>query len=223
MNEPLISLAFFTALLGSGHCIGMCGGLVAALSLTSQGRQGGWLFQALYNLGRITTYTLIGLLFGWIGSTLALTTTLAVVTRPLLLGSDILIIVLGLGTAGLWRNYSLGRLEFAGPGRLLQSFLTWLRKVPAALSALPIGLLMGLLPCGFLYAVVLTAAQSASPLQGGLIMLAFGFGTLPAILLFGGAAQWLSTRARQWMLQGAGLLVAIMGVYNLVRHLRMLT
>lgn len=222
MSEPLISLAFFTALLGSGHCIGMCGGLVAALSLSPQGRQGGLLFQMLYNLGRITTYSLIGLLFGWIGSALALTTTLAGLTRTLLILSDLMIIVLGLGTAGLWRKYSLWRLEFSAPGRFLSRYVTALTRVPAALSALPIGLLMGLLPCGFLYAVVLTAAQSASPLQGGMIMLAFGLGTLPAILLFGGAAQWLSTRARQWMLQGAGMLVAIMGIYNLIRHLRML-
>jgi sulfite exporter TauE/SafE len=69
----------------------------------------------------------------------------------------------------------------------------------------------------------MTAAQSGAPLRGGLILAAFGAGTLPALLFFGGAAQWLSARARAWMLRGAGLVVAFMGLYNLIRHLRILS
>jgi uncharacterized protein len=222
MTDPLISMAFFTALLGSGHCIGMCGGLVAALSLSPRGREGGWLFQLFYNFGRVLTYTLLGILVGWLGSTMALTTGLAGVTRGLLLGSDLLIIVLGLGTAGLWEKYTLWQLEFKTPLQLLNRTVMQLKKIPSVVIALPLGLLMGFLPCGFLYAMVLTAAQSASPLLGGLIMLSFGIGTIPALLLFGGAAQWMSSRTRRWLLRGAGTMVALMGAYNLLRHWKMI-
>jgi len=221
MTDPLISMAFFTALLGSGHCIGMCGGLVAALSLSPRGREGGLLFQLFYNFGRVLTYTLLGILVGWLGSTLALTTGLAGVTWGLLLGSDLLIIVLGLGTAGLWQKYTLLQLEFKTPLQWINRSVMQLKQIPSIVIALPIGLLMGFLPCGFLYAMVLTAAQSASPLLGGLVMLSFGIGTIPALLLFGGAAQWMSSRARRWLLRGAGTMVALMGTYNLLRHWQM--
>ncbi|PLX94038.1 MAG: sulfite exporter TauE/SafE family protein, partial [Desulfuromonas sp.] len=89
-------------------------------------------------------------------------------------------------------------------------------------SALPLGLLFGFLPCGFLYAMALTAAQSADSLRGAGIMLAFGVGTLPALFLVGSAARWFAVR-RGWMLRAAGLLVAMMGSYNLAQHIKLLS
>jgi sulfite exporter TauE/SafE len=222
MTEPLISMALLTALLGSGHCIGMCGGLVTALALSPHGRQAGLLFQLLYNLGRVATYTLIGFGVGWFGSALTMATAYAGIARGMLLASDLFIIILGLGTVGLWKNYTLWKLEFRGPVQLLSRSVNRLKNIPAACSAIPLGLLMGLLPCGFLYAMVITAAQSASATRGGLIMLAFGIGTVPALVLFGGTAYWLGARARAWMLRGAGLLVVLMGVYNLTHHLQVI-
>jgi len=140
-----------------------------------------------------------------------------------LIASDLLIITLGLGTAGLWRKLNLAKLEFSGLSQFIGRLLARLKKFPAGFSALPIGALMGFLPCGFLYAMAINAANSASPLTGGAIMGAFALGTIPALFLFGGATQWLSTRARGWMLRGAGLMVALMGVYNLVRHFGLLS
>jgi sulfite exporter TauE/SafE len=96
-------MAFFTGLLGAGHCIGMCGSLVTALSLSEAGRQGGWFFQLLYNIGRISTYTFIGAVVGWLGSALAYTDRFKMVTRSLLIGSDFFVILVGLGTAGLFK------------------------------------------------------------------------------------------------------------------------
>ena len=81
MTEPLYSMAFTTGLLGSGHCIGMCGGIVAALSISGEGQRGGLLFHILYNLGRILTYTLIGLMVGWLGSAIAYTDAFSSVTK----------------------------------------------------------------------------------------------------------------------------------------------
>jgi len=219
--DPLLSPAFVTGLLGSGHCLGMCGGIVAALSLSDGGR-GGFSFHLLYNAGRVTTYTLIGLTAGWLGSALAYADSAAAVSRTVLLCSDLFLILVGLGSAGLFRGFNLMNLECAGPVGTLTAAVRWLQRLPPALAALPLGLLFGFIPCGFLYAMALTAAQSASPLRGAQIMLAFGLGTAPSLFFFGTATQWLGARVRQWMLRAAGLVVALMGVYNLFRHLRMM-
>jgi sulfite exporter TauE/SafE len=222
MSDSLIYMAFVTGLLGTGHCIGMCGGLVSALSLSEAGRQGGWFFHLLYNLGRISTYTFIGAVVGWLGSALAYTDRFKMVTRSLLIGSDIFVILVGLGTAGLFTWLNVSKLDFPGPMKAMTLAVAGLRRLPPAISALPLGLLFGFIPCGYLYAVAITAAQSASVATGALMLFAFGLGTAPSLLLFGGAAHWLSGRARTWMLRLAGLVVAGMGVINLIKHMRMM-
>jgi sulfite exporter TauE/SafE len=222
MSGSLISMAFVTGLMGAGHCIGMCGGLVGALSLSEAGRKGGWLFHLLYNIGRIATYTFIGALVGWLGSAMAYTDHFKQVTRTLLLFSDVFVILVGLGTAGLfvWLNFS--KLDFLGPMQAMTAAVHSLRKLPPALAALPLGLLFGFIPCGYLYAIAITAAQSAEVATGALMLFAFGLGTAPSLLIFGSATHWLSGRARTWMLRFAGLLVAGMGSINLVRHLQLM-
>jgi hypothetical protein len=222
MTDPLFAMALITGLLGSGHCLGMCGGIVTALSLSGEGRRGGPAFHLLYNAGRITTYALIGFLVGWLGSAVAYTDAFRGATRLILVGSDFFVILLGLGTAGLFARLNVQRLEFPGPMRAMTAAVGGLRALPPALAALPLGLLFGLLPCGFLYAMAITAAQSAEPARGALVLLAFGLGTAPSLLLFGTATQWLGIRARAWMLRGAGAMVTAMGAYNLIRHLHMM-
>ncbi len=222
INELTLIAAFMIGLLGSTHCIGMCGGLVSALSLSEAGRQGGWFFHLLYNLGRISTYTFIGAVVGWLGSALAYTDRFKMVTRSLLIGSDVFVILVGLGTAGLFTWINVSKLDFPGPMKVMTLAVAGLRRLPPAISALPLGLLFGFIPCGYLYAVAITAAQSASVATGALMLFAFGLGTAPSLLLFGGAAHWLSGRARTWMLRIAGLVVAGMGVINLIKHMRMM-
>ncbi len=220
--DPLISMAFMTGLLGSAHCIGMCGGLVSALSLTVDGRNSGVLFHLLYNLGRTITYSLIGFLVGWLGSAMVVKNSLQEITRVLLIGSDLFIILIGLGTAGLFARLNIMTLEISGPISSMTNAVKGLRRLPPALSAIPLGLMFGFLPCGLLYAMALTAVQSADSLTGALIMAAFGLGTIPALFLVGSAAHWFSTR-RSWMLKAAGIMVALMGCYNLLNHIRMLS
>lgn len=218
--DPLITMAFMTGFTGSAHCIGMCGGLVSALSLSEDGRSSGLLFHLLYNLGRTVTYGAIGFVVGWVGSAMVYKHSMQDITRLLLIGTDLFIILIGLGSAGLFSKLNFSRLEFAGPVRLMSQVVSGMRRFPPALSALPLGLLFGFLPCGFLYAMALTAAQSADSMRGTGIMVAFGVGTMPALFLVGSAAQWFGSH-RGWMLRMAGLLVALMGCYNLYRHLGM--
>jgi sulfite exporter TauE/SafE len=217
--DPLYSLAFTTGLLGSGHCIGMCGGLVSALGLHANGRHAGFGFHLLYNLGRTLSYTLIGLSVGWLGSTLLYSHQLLDLGRYLLIGTDLLIIFAGLGTAGLFSRLSLSRLEFAAPLQFLSRGSARLQQLPSAVKALPLGMMFGFLPCGFLYAMFLMAAQSASALHGALIMLAFGLGTLPGLFFIGTTASLLTRTRRMWLLRFAGIGAALMGSWNLLHHL----
>lgn len=222
MIDPLYSMAFTTGLLGAGHCVGMCGGIVAALSISSEGQRGGLIFHLLYNIGRTATYSLIGFLVGWLGSAIAYSDAFKEVSRIILVGSDIFIILVGLGTAGLFSFLNVMKLDFPGPFKFFTEAVSTLRKLPPGIAALPIGLLMGFLPCGFLYAMAITAAQSADPVTGAFVMLAFGVGTAPSLFLFGLAAHWLGTKARIWMMRGAGGMVALMGCWNLFKHLKMM-
>ncbi len=216
MIDPLVSMALVTGFFGTGHCLGMCGGLVAALALAGEGRRGVG-FHLLYNTGRVATYALIGLAVGWLGSAVTYTDAFRNVSRAVLVGSDLFVIALGIGTAGLFPRFNVMRLEFGSlPG--LSAIAARLGRQPGQLTGLPLGLVMGFLPCGFLYAMAITAAQSADPLRGALILLAFGVGTLPGLVLFGSGAHWLGVRLRQGMLQAAGGMVALMGGYNLFRH-----
>ena len=161
--EPLYSMAFITGFLGSGHCLGMCGGIVTALSLSDGGQQGGPFFHLLYNSGRLFTYGLIGLLVGWLGSLMAYTKAFEGVSLWLLIASDLFIIVIGLGTAGAFQRLNIMQLEFRGPLQTLTRAVRQLRQLPNGFAALPLGLIFGFLPCGFLYAMAITAAQTAAP------------------------------------------------------------
>lgn len=221
--DPLFAMAFTTALLGSGHCLGMCGPLVAALALSGSaagGRCGvGVLFHLLYSSGRIITYTLLGALVGWFGSVLAYTQRLTVISAVALIFSDLFIIVVGLATAGAFRRFNALNLKFPAPTALLTLLVSRLNRFPPALRALPVGLLLGFLPCGFLYAMLIAAAQSTDPGRGALTMLAFGLGTAPALFLFGCSTGWLSGKVRGRLQRVAGLVVVAMGLYNLYHHL----
>lgn len=222
MTDPIYPMALLTGLLGSGHCLGMCGGLISALSISMAQRPRHLLFQALYHGGRIVTYSLIGAAVGWLGSVLAYANHFHGVMRLALVGSDLFIIVIGLGTAGLFQRLNLMQLNLPGMVPAIGGGALMLNRWPSVLTALPLGLLMGFLPCGFLYSMAITAAQTASMTKGSLSLLCFGLGTTPALFLFGSAVDWLGQRARSRMLRTAGLLVAAMGVYHLSQHIALL-
>lgn len=221
MIDPIYSLVFSTALLGSGHCIGMCGPIVAALSLAGPGRKLGVVFHLLYNTGRITTYVFIGIAAGWLGSLLSTARTFAILSQGLLIVADLLVIAIGLRTTGMFRQLAFIHLELPGTVGIMTRTVAGLKTLPPSVAAFPVGLVMGFLPCGFLYAIVLAAAGRGNPVEGGLIMLAFGLGTLPALFLLGSTVHLLSGAIRYELLRWAGLMVVVVGSYNLYRHIRL--
>lgn len=218
MQSLDLTALFLLGFLGSGHCVGMCGPLVLAFPA----RSGGLAAQLAYNLGRIATYTLVGAALGGVSAGLAAAggeASLAWTARIQLgfsLVAALFLGLFGLTKLGFLREPEL--LSLANPARipgfrLLQRRLA--RGASAARDGRPsntlplvfLGLLLGLLPCGLSFAAFARALGASSPLGGATMTLAFGLGTLPALLLVGLSASKLSANQRRISDLIAGLLM----------------
>jgi sulfite exporter TauE/SafE len=220
MLENTFLAAFLTGLLGGTHCVGMCGGIVAAMSFHSGVRQP-FHFHLGYSVGRVASYALLGALAGLIGAAAFLSESLLPLQRGLYVLAQVVLILLGLYLAGL--NQSIRVLESAGGGvwRRVQPLLAKVMPVRSLPQAVAAGALWGWLPCGLVYSVLVMALSSGGAIQGAMLLLAFGLGTLPNLLLMGWAAESLRSITRKtWVKRGAGLLVASMGVWGLFQLVR---
>ncbi|MCL2626939.1 MAG: sulfite exporter TauE/SafE family protein [Cystobacterineae bacterium] len=201
--------AFLTGLLGSAHCLGMCGSLVSAFFM----RPGlkGWGPAWAYHGARLAIYAVLGLAAAALGSTLASSGQVGMAQAVLKMVAGALIILLGLELLGLWQ-LRIGA-HFAPFRWMGQGFGKALRRGPL-LGAAMAGALNGCMPCSMTMAMA-AKASALPPLSGMLVLLAFGAGTLPSML----SASWLLSRlggrARGWLLKAAGLLVLAMGAYDL--------
>ena len=209
---------FLVGLLGGTHCVGMCGGIVGALSLNPAGVGPRLAYPIAYNLGRIASYTLLGALVGAIGAGSVVVGGVLPVQRVLFIVANLMLIALGLYMAGWWQGVAV--LERGGQA-------VWARLAPLASRALPVtslpgafaaGMVWGWLPCGLVYSVLFTALMSGDAATGALIMLAFGFGTLPNLVAMG----WFASRLRgvlqrPWVRVAAALTVIAFGVIGLLR------
>jgi hypothetical protein len=203
---------------GFGHCVGMCGPFIGSFTLAGPPdrtslRLGA---QALYHAGRLMSYGFIGAMMGLAGSFVNVAGRMAGVQNGVMVLAGCLMVLMGLAIAGAGGAAWLERhnrpvlkaagavLEGATSGRFL-----------------PLGLLMGFLPCGLSYTMFIAAAGSGGPLTGLATMLAFGAGTLPALLLFGAAAGYLGSRLRGLVQRLGGVSVMVMGIYFLVKGVRL--
>lgn len=217
MPETGYFAVFLIGLLGGTHCVGMCGGIVSALTvrLPNQERRD-WPLQLAYNGGRITSYTAAGAFMGSIGSLGLLLNNLLPVQMTLYVLANLMLVGLGLYLIGL--TQALGWLERGGQQLWNRLQPLTVRFLPARSprQAFPLGLLWGFLPCGLVYSVLATALVSGSAMRGAGLMLAFGLGTLPNLLLAG----MLLKRVREFTRRPAvrivtGLLVLSFGVFGL--------
>ena len=230
--ELEVGLLFSLGFLGSfGHCLGMCGPLSTALLLSDRLALSESLPQSssqfsilnsqfrnvlLLNLGRLFSYTLVGAAIGGIGSTVmaggqwagigsGLRQGLAMVAGLLLIWSGLLTV---------YPDYfkDLPILYPLRSSRIHTIVSGWMGKLVMA-SPLVLGSVWGLMPCGFLYAAQIKAAETSNPIQGALMMLAFGLGTLPMMLGVGGlAAHWSAERRSQLFRLGGWVAIAIGGL-----------
>lgn len=219
MPELSFLAVFLTGLLGGAHCVGMCGGIVAAISFQPGGRQP-FAFHLAYSAGRIASYAAAGALAGLIGSAAFLSDTLYPVQQGLYVLAQVVLILLGLYLAGL--NQSVLILERVGGGvwRRVQPLLARVMPIRSLPQALAAGALWGWLPCGLVYSVLVSALASGGAGQGAILLLLFGLGTLPNLLLMGWAADSLRGWVRRvWVKRVSGLGVASMGIWGLVQLL----
>lgn len=216
MPEYSLIAAFLTGLLGGVHCAGMCGGIVGAFSLQLPGRGVRLDYQIGANLGRIASYTLVGVIAGALGSTSAFLTQLFPAEKFLYVFANLILIALGLHLAGMWSGVLLLE-KMGGPvWHRLQPLFKKLLPIRSVAQAFGAGMVWGWLPCGLVYSVLIMALASGSAAQGGLTMLAFGLGTLPNLLLMGVfASQLRRFMAIRWVRLGAGLVIVALGVFGL--------
>jgi sulfite exporter TauE/SafE len=215
--------AFVVGLLGGGHCVGMCGGIVGALTFglpaSVQTRLVSTIpYQIGYNLGRVTSYVVAGAVMGGLGVLLSHAVPVYVAQQLLLVIAGLFMIMLGLYLGGWWTG--LARIERMGN-------LLWSKIEPFARKLLPVktpaqawilGLVWGWIPCGLVYSMLVWTVSAGSVAKGAGLMLAFGIGTLPNLfamgILAGSLARWLKDiRVRR----GAGLIVILFGIVTLVR------
>ncbi len=208
LDYTLLSTLFVVGLMGSGHCIGMCGGIVAALGSSRPN-----LVMLLgYNLGRLFSYSMAGAIAA--GLVVGLAGERYQTLMPLLRSlAGTMIILMGLYIAGWWRV--LTRLEQLGQivWRRIQPLVLRLGKPDGPVKSVAAGMLWGWLPCGLVYSALSQALLTNSPAMGALAMLAFGLGTLPAML----AAGWFSSQLARFLQSPAmrkvmGLCLIFMGL-----------
>ncbi|MBV2129725.1 sulfite exporter TauE/SafE family protein [Arsukibacterium indicum] len=215
--------ALLIGFLGSSHCIVMCGGIIAALQLAMPQRSIGWKFamQLLLSLGRLTTYALLGALVGYFGMQAMALAGISLIWLRLIAG--LLLLLMALYIARLW--FGLTVLERGG--QRLWALIRPLSQQIMPLDTLPkaylYGLCWGWLPCGLVYSTLGWSLASGSAIQGALIMLFFGLGTLPALLTFGSLASTLSKfKNRPAVRYSAAGILAIYGVYTIFLALKRL-
>ena len=210
----LLGSALVLGLLGGGHCLGMCGGLMGALTLAIPPEQRGKRLRLLlaYNLGRIFSYACAGLLLGLAGWAVA-SSPAALALR---VAAALLLIAMGLYLAGWWSG--LTRIEALGRGlwRHIQPLASRLLPVSSLPRALLLGALWGWLPCGLVYSTLLWAASQGNAGYSAVLMLAFGVGTWPVLLATGLAAERVNALLRRRSVRVAGgVLVMLFGVWTL--------
>lgn len=235
MNSLNLLPIFVVGLLGSIHCIGMCGGIVGALSVSTAPRRpfpvavvaegaassvmfDGALRVLSYNAGRIASYMTAGALAGGMIGGVRSLAQMSALQGMLYWLANLMLVALGLYLMDAW--HGLTRLEQFGQilWRRIQPLTKNFLPMDTPLKALALGGLWGWLPCGMVYSVLLTATLSGSALSGAATMLAFGLGTLPMLLALGMAGSRLQGLLRRRDVRFAGgLIVLLFGLLGLVR------
>jgi len=208
-GEPGYLLAFTAGLFGAPHCLGMCTGLAGSLFVhQGLGRTG--LPAVLYHVGRVGTYVILGVAGALLGRVLVQSGAFGKGQGLLMIGAGLVVTVLGLGL--------LGVLPFARPARCRSapnSFAVAPPRARSLLAPLLAGIGNGLVPCSLVFSVAIKASALARPLDAAALMLAFGLGTVPAMLSVSLLGGLVGNTARGVRLRMAGLAVVALGLWTL--------
>ena len=226
-TETLFLLYLATGFtVGFGHCIGMCGPIVVTFSLNLK-EKNILVPQLLYHLGRITTYTLLGGVVAAVGSFTCLVASIESFQKGVMIFTGALIILMGLAMAG-WLPFGNVFGDHTNAGGWISKSFGKLLKIKSTLIYLPLGLLLGLLPCGPVYTALLGAARTGMEVNtiyhgiliGMGLMAAFGIGTVPALFLVAKLADigWL--KSRDIIYKVGAVLMVIVGIFFIIKAIR---
>ena len=226
-TETIYIVIFTTGLaVGFGHCIGMCGPIVVSLSLSLKGRS---IFvpHLLYNGGRITTYGILGGVMGATGSFTRVVASIVSLQKGVMILTGILIVVMGLAMAG-WIPLGVIFGDYYNRQGVLSRRFRKLSEVRATATYYPLGMILGLLPCGPVYTAFLAAARAGMEAQNTLeglligmgLMLSFGLGTVLALLLLAKLADLGWLKRRDVIYKISSVIMVMVGVYFVIRAIR---
>ena len=224
-NEISLILSFLLGLSSSLHCVGMCGGIISALSYspaaTGDGRLPANLLLIIsYNAGRIASYSLAGVCAGLLASVVTLGGP-GVAYLLLQCLASLFLLALGFHIAGFLPQLRI--IETAGSYfwnllRPLAGKFLPADNVPKSICA---GMLWGWIPCGLVYSVLVWTLSSADPVKGGLYMLAFGLGTMPSMVLTGLFSKAIFNMAKKNHIRRvAGIIIVLMGAASFYLNLQ---
>lgn len=225
-DASVLLTALFAGLLGSGHCFGMCGGIAAGLgSLPADSNENDEMTPRvasafLFNIGRVLSYTGLGAISAWLLANAG--QALNIPQWSMILRSLTALMIFLIGLQFLFNWQLLGIIERGGARvwKYVLPLAVRASSMPGGSGRLLLGLCWGLLPCGLVYSVLLTASATGSPVLGASVMLAFGMGTLPSMLgmsLFAPALAAILNEKWTRKLMGAALiLLAVLSVSLMV-------
>lgn len=222
MSKDLLA-ALLIGFIGSSHCLVMCGGIAGALQLAmpSKSQTTRFMYQLLLSLGRLTTYSLIGAAVGYFGASAMQLAGGSLIWLRLLAG--IMLLLMALYISRLWMGLVFLERGGARLWQKIQPLSKALIPLNSPFKAYAYGLCWGALPCGLVYSSLSWSLASGSAVHGGLIMLCFGLGTLPAILLTGQAAALLhKIKSSPVLRYGAAMLLAVYAIYTIWLAIRRL-
>lgn len=215
----LVLAVFLASLLGSTHCAGMCGAFLAFAVGDGGTFASARALHAAYNLGRLATYVLLGIVAGAAGAAMDLGAGAVGVQRVAAIGAGAMMI--GFGLVALLRSLGVRIGRFPVPGFMQRMALAGHRsaaELPPILRAGAVGLLTTLLPCGWLYAFVAAAAGTASPVLGAAAMAAFWLGTLPVMVTLGAAISGASAPLRRHLPLLTAILMTGAGLFTVAQR-----
>ncbi len=213
-----LPLVFTSGILGSAHCIGMCGPISATMNIGTSTVRGALARQAFWSLGRVATYAFLGMVAGFAGarftqaSWLTSQTGVMQVQAGFAVIAGFLLVVQGLLATG-W----LRRKQATGGSCLTASIFGRFLQGGSSISVFIAGLATGFLPCGLVYSFVALAAASASVWKGPLLMISFGLGTIPVMLVTGAGLTMTTLSVRQRLMKVAAVCVLITGMLTMGR------
>jgi len=209
------ALAFMTGLLGSGHCLGMCGALVSGFFMKV--RRGGTAAYIAYHGARLAIYSVVGLIAAAIGAVLVSTGIVGLAQGVLQIVAGTVVILLGLDLMGV--SPIRNTVGFAPVAWLRKQFVAATRKGPVVGAAIG-GAINGMMPCSMTMAMAVQATTAPSVPEGMLLMLAFGAGTLPSMMSASFLFGKLGPRLRGGLLRIAALFVIALGTSTLWQGVR---